>query len=96
VLNEVPDAGTIRFRCQTGHAFTSEGLIGAQTDELERALELAARTHRDRVALCRRMEDHAHILPLTAARWRAAAAEAESAAASIAAALAALRKPVAG
>jgi len=96
VLNEVPDEGTIRFRCQTGHAFTSEGLIGAQTDELERALELAARTHRDRVTLCRRMEDHAHALPLTAARWRAGAAEAESAAASIAAAIAALRKPVAG
>jgi hypothetical protein len=42
------------------------------------------------------MEDHAHALPLTAARWRAATAEAESAAASIAAAIAALRKPVAG
>jgi two-component system, chemotaxis family, protein-glutamate methylesterase/glutaminase len=96
VLNEVPDEGTIRFRCQTGHAFTSEGLIGAQTDELERALELAARAHRDRITLCRRMEEHAHTLPLTAARWRAAAAEAESAEASIAAAVAALRKPVAG
>ena len=26
VLNEVLEEGTARFRCQTGHAFTSEGL----------------------------------------------------------------------
>lgn len=92
VLNEVPDEGTIRFRCQTGHAFTSEGLMQAQTDELERALEGAARTHRDRVDLCRRMEQHARVRPLTAARWHAAAEDAETAASAIAAAIAALRK----
>jgi two-component system chemotaxis response regulator CheB len=96
VLNEVPDEGTIRFRCQTGHAFTSDGLIVAQTDELERALERAVRTHRDRVTLCRRMEEHAQALPLTAARWHAAAEEAEIAATSIEAAINALRKPPIG
>jgi two-component system chemotaxis response regulator CheB len=96
VLNEVPDEGTIRFRCQAGHAFTSEGLVAAQADELERALESAARTHRDRVTLCRRMEEHAQTLPLTAARWRAAAEDAETAASAIAAAIAALRKPGVG
>jgi two-component system, chemotaxis family, protein-glutamate methylesterase/glutaminase len=95
VLNEVPDEGTLRFRCQTGHAFTSEGLMSAQTDELERALEGAARTHRDRVALCRHMEEHVQTRPLTAARWRAAAEDAETAAAAIATAIAALRKPAA-
>ena len=93
VLNEVPDEGTIRFRCQTGHAFTSEGLMQAQTGELERALERAARTHRDRVDLCRRMEQHAQSRPLTAARWHAAAEDAETAATAIATAIAALRKP---
>jgi two-component system chemotaxis response regulator CheB len=96
VLNEVPDEGTIRFRCQTGHAFTSEGLMVAQTDELERALESAARTHRDRVTLCRRMAEHAYGLPLTVARWHAAAEEAEASAVAIAGAIAALRKPAAG
>jgi two-component system, chemotaxis family, protein-glutamate methylesterase/glutaminase len=93
VLNEVPDEGTIRFRCQTGHAFTSEGLLVAQTDELERALEGAARAHHDRVLLCRRMEEHAITMPLTAARWHAAAEEAEAAATTIAEAITALRKP---
>jgi two-component system chemotaxis response regulator CheB len=93
VLNEVIDEGTIRFRCQAGHAFTSDGLIAAQTDELEHALERAVRTHRDRVILCRRMEEHAHAMPLTAARWRLAAEDAEAAAAAIAGAIAALRKP---
>ncbi len=95
VLNEVPDAGTVRFRCQTGHAFTSDGLMVAQADELERALESAARSHRDRVSLCRRMEEHAQTHPLTAARWRAAAEDAETAATAIAGAIAALRKPAA-
>jgi two-component system chemotaxis response regulator CheB len=96
VLNEVPDEGTIRFRCQTGHAFTSDGLIAAQTEELERALERAVRTHRDRVILSRRMEEHAHALPLTAARWHAAAEDAESAATAIEAAITALRKQPGG
>jgi two-component system, chemotaxis family, protein-glutamate methylesterase/glutaminase len=93
VLNEVPDEGTIRFRCQTGHAFTSRGLMVAQSEELERALESAIRAHRDRVTLCRRMAEHASKLPLTAARWRAAAEEAEAAAGAITTALSSLRKP---
>jgi two-component system chemotaxis response regulator CheB len=96
VLNEVLDEGSIRFRCQTGHAFTSEGLIAAQSEELERALEPAARTHHDRVTLCRCMEEHARALPLTAARWRSAAEHAEAAATAIVGALSALRKPPIG
>jgi two-component system, chemotaxis family, protein-glutamate methylesterase/glutaminase len=96
VLNEVPEEGTARFRCQTGHAFTSEGLAVAQGEELERALESAARTQRDRLTLCRRMEEQArsHRQPHSAARWLTAAAESESAAAAITAALASLRRPM--
>jgi two-component system chemotaxis response regulator CheB len=95
VLNEVLEEGTARFRCQTGHAFSSEGLVTAQSEELERALEAAVRTHRDRLTLCRRMAEHAQarLQPHAAARWRAAADEAESAAAAISGAIGALRKP---
>jgi two-component system, chemotaxis family, protein-glutamate methylesterase/glutaminase len=91
----VLEDGTARFRCQTGHAFTSEGLVVAQSEGLERALESAARTHRDRLTLCRRMEEQARTRaqPHSAARWHAAAEEASSAAAAITAAIAALRKP---
>jgi hypothetical protein len=39
------------------------------------------------------MEEHAITMPLTAARWRAAAEEAEAAATTIAEAITALRKP---
>jgi two-component system chemotaxis response regulator CheB len=97
VLNEVLEEGTARFRCQTGHAFTSEGLVVAQGEALERALESAARTHRDRLMLCRRMEEQAQarVQPLSAARWRVAAEEAGSAAAAITAAIDALRRPAA-
>jgi two-component system, chemotaxis family, protein-glutamate methylesterase/glutaminase len=95
VLNEVLEEGTAQFRCQTGHAFTSEGLVVAQSEGLERALESAARTHRDRLTLCRRMEEQARARaqPHSAARWHTAAEEAGSAAAAITAAIAALRKP---
>jgi two-component system chemotaxis response regulator CheB len=95
VLNEVLEDGTARFRCQTGHAFTSEGLVVAQGEGLERALESAARTHRDRLTLCRRMEEQARARaqPHSAARWHTAAEEAGSAAAAITAAIDALRKP---
>jgi two-component system, chemotaxis family, protein-glutamate methylesterase/glutaminase len=95
VLNEVLEEGNARFRCQTGHAFTSEGLVVAQGEALERALESAARTHRDRLTLCRRMEEQAvaRVQPHSAARWRAAAEEAGSAAAAITAAIDALRRP---
>ena len=95
VLNEVLEEGTAQFRCQTGHAFTSEGLVVAQSEGLERALASAARTHRDRLTLCRRMEEQARARaqPHSAARWHTAAEEAGSAAAAITAAIDALRNP---
>jgi two-component system, chemotaxis family, protein-glutamate methylesterase/glutaminase len=98
VLNEVLEEGAARFRCQTGHAFSSEGLAVAQSEELERALESAARTQRDRMTLYRRMEKQARSQgqPHSADRWLAAAEEARSAATAVTAALASLRKPVVG
>jgi two-component system chemotaxis response regulator CheB len=82
VLNEVAEVGSTRFRCQIGHAFTAEGLVQAQGDELERALESAARMHRDRVVLFRRLQQmsEARTLRHAAERWRAGAAESQRAA----------------
>jgi two-component system chemotaxis response regulator CheB len=95
VLNEVVEAGSVRFRCQIGHAFTAEGLVAAQNDELERALESAARMHRDRVVLLRRLQQMSTARSLwhTAERWRAGAEESERAANLIGEAIRLLRKP---
>jgi two-component system chemotaxis response regulator CheB len=96
VLNEVSDAGSARFRCQIGHAFTAEGLVAAQNEELERALESAARMHRDRVVLLRRLQhmSTARSLWHTAERWRAGAEESERAANLIGEAIRLLHRPL--
>ena len=82
VLNEVNAEGSTRFRCQIGHGFTAEGLLAAQNDELERALESAMRMHRDRVVLFRRMQkvSENQSMSLAAARWKTGADESERAA----------------
>jgi two-component system chemotaxis response regulator CheB len=71
VLNEITAEDEIRFRCQVGHAFTPLGLASAQNDELERALSIAARTHRDRIRLFAQMGDSARARGLSHAekRW---------------------------
>ena len=94
VLNEIAEEGSTRFRCQVGHAFTAEGLLAAQNDELERALESAMRMHRERVPLFRRMQrkSEADALEHAAAHWRARADESEEAARLIAQALDKMRK----
>ncbi len=93
VLNEVQDGKIIRFRCQIGHAYGAETLAAAQADGLENALAVAARTHRDRLVLFRRMEASAveRGLAHAAARWRQAAMEAERSATLIADAITAMR-----
>ncbi|MDB5710327.1 MAG: hypothetical protein JWL96_2397 [Sphingomonas bacterium] len=77
VLNQIVSEDEIRFRCQVGHAFTPLGLAAAQNDELERALSVAARTHRDRIRLFEQMGESAHArgLPHAEGRWRTAADE---------------------
>jgi two-component system chemotaxis response regulator CheB len=78
VLNEIESHGLTRFRCQVGHAFSALGLATAQHRELERALAVAVRTHRDRMRLFRLMEASAlsRNLTLSATRWQRAAVEA--------------------
>ncbi len=93
VLNEIHAAGSTRFRCQIGHAFTPEDLAAAQHDELERALESALRMHHDRATLFRRMRTSAEAdaRAHATAHWKARATESERAADAIRHALAVLR-----
>ncbi len=95
VLNRMPSEGSIRFRCQIGHAFTPEGLAAAQADELERALVLAARTHRDRIRLFTQLKADAEgrNSRLSAERWGNALLEAKAMVEVLNRALAGLRKP---
>lgn len=93
VLNQVVAEAELRFRCQVGHAFTPLGLAEAQNQELERAIGVAARTHRDRIRLFAQMGDsarargHAHAVR----RWDAAAKDAEAMVATLEQAVAMLR-----
>ncbi len=96
VLNEVQEEGAARFRCQIGHAFSPENLLAAQNEDLERALQVAIRTHHDPMALFKRMEQLAEgrRLPHAAARWSALAAQADESAKVIGQAAASLKKPM--
>jgi two-component system chemotaxis response regulator CheB len=77
VLNQINLDGQLRFRCQIGHAFTPLGLAAAQNEELERALAIAARTHRDRIRLFTQMRENARArgLPHAEQRWTEACRE---------------------
>jgi len=99
VLNQIETGAEVRFRCQVGHAYTPLGLADAQTTELERALGIAVRTHRDRIRLFAQMADNATArgLPRAVARWREASDESEQMIEVLERATAALRKrPVDG
>jgi two-component system chemotaxis response regulator CheB len=95
VLNKIEANEEIRFRCQVGHAFTPLGLAEAQSEELERALSVAARTHRDRIRLFEQMGDNAHNRGLLHAegRWREAVAESSQMMEILERAMHSLRKP---
>jgi two-component system chemotaxis response regulator CheB len=94
VLNQIEADREVRFRCQVGHAFTPLGLAEAQNNELERALGVAVRTHRDRIRLYDQMGDsaRARALPHALARWREASKESEQMITVLEDAMASLRK----
>lgn len=96
VLNHIDVQDEIRFRCQVGHAFTPLGLAAAQNDELERALAVAVRTHRDRIKLFSQMQESAKLRGLSHAvqRWDQASGESEHLIAVLEKAMASLRKSV--
>ena len=57
VLWEIDDEGRIRFRCRTGHAYTSRALMAAQDETLEEALWSALRALEEQSSLARRLAD---------------------------------------
>lgn len=95
VLNQIKTDNEVRFRCQIGHAFTPAGLGAAQNDELERALAVAARTHRDRIRLFEQMREtaSARSLPHAEQRWLKASTEAQAMIEVLEQAIASLRRP---
>lgn len=95
VLNQIETDEEVRFRCQVGHAFTPVGLGAAQNDELERALAVAARTHRDRIRLFDQMRESASSRSLTHAerRWQKASDDAQEMIEVLEHAIASLRRP---
>ena len=95
VLNQIDTGKEIRFRCQVGHAFSPLGLATMQSEELERALGVAVRTHRDRIRLFAQMKVSAadRGLAHATARWATASAEAEQFVTVLENAMTQLRKP---
>lgn len=59
VLSQMRDAHPMRFRCQTGHAFTSDALFAAQEEGVEHALRIALRMIEERVELVGRLSREA-------------------------------------
>ena len=55
VLWEVEEADLARFRCRVGHAYSSESLLAAKSEELEAALWAALRALEENAAMSRRM-----------------------------------------
>ena len=95
VLNQMATGAELRFRCQVGHAYTPLGLADAKNEELERALGIAVRTHRDRIRLFTQMAQNARErgLPLAGQRWHDATIESEQLIAVLEQATMTLRKP---
>lgn len=78
-LWETQEGGLLRYRCHIGHALTADALLAAESDDLERALSSALRSHKERTELLRRMAESAEEAgrSAAAATWRGRAAEAE-------------------
>ena len=55
VLSEMRTAGPLRYRCQTGHAFTADAALAAQQTEVDEALMIGLRVIEERVTLTQRM-----------------------------------------
>lgn len=58
-LWELQDDQWLRFRCRVGHAYSAEGLLGAQAESLDSALWSAFRSLQESAALAGRMAERA-------------------------------------
>lgn len=56
-LWEIEDGDMLRYRCHTGHAFTSEAMLEAQSEETDHILWSLLRSHQQRAKFARRMAD---------------------------------------
>ncbi|WP_164008899.1 chemotaxis protein CheB [Pyxidicoccus trucidator] len=81
VLFEMDEEGLLRFRCRTGHGYTSKALVAGQQQGVDEALWAALRALEESAALARRMAARAreNNHPHSATRFeeRAEAAEAQ-------------------
>ena len=59
VLWELKEGDPVRFRCRVGHAYSSESLLAAKSEELEAALWSALRALEESAAFSRRMAERA-------------------------------------
>lgn len=59
VLQEVQDGDIRRFRCQVGHAFSTESMQSAKQEQLEEMLWAALKTAQEQMHLSRRMAQQA-------------------------------------
>lgn len=57
-LWEIEDGSLLRYRCHVGHAYTSDAVLEAQDEEVDRLLGTLLRAHQERAALARRMAEH--------------------------------------
>jgi two-component system chemotaxis response regulator CheB len=78
-LWEMQDGTHLRFRCQVGHAYTSDSMLADQSEAVERALWAALRSLEERGELTRRLANRAREQNQTraATRFEEAAHEAE-------------------
>jgi two-component system, chemotaxis family, protein-glutamate methylesterase/glutaminase len=58
-LWEADEEGILRFRCRVGHVYSSESMLAAQTDSVDRALWAALRALEERAALTHKLSDRA-------------------------------------
>lgn len=61
VLNQMPDDAVLRFRCRTGHAWTSLSLAQSHQRTVETALWVALRVLEERADLSRRLSAEARV-----------------------------------
>ncbi|WFU47652.1 chemotaxis protein CheB [Sinorhizobium terangae] len=59
VLSEIRSRPPLRFRCQVGHAYTSETLVTEKEGAVDEAMRVALRIIEERVTLCEKMADDA-------------------------------------